>query len=94
MRSIARYTKLDIKRNNQIREELKVKEVNGIINKYRERRKQHINRMGSERFPKVALLYRPKGKRRLGRPKKRRSESLEPGQTKQRKPGRRRERIF
>ena len=74
--SIAGYTKLDMKRNNQIREDLKVEEVNEIINKYRESWKQLISRMASDRIPKIALFYQPIGKRSLGRPKKRWSDQF------------------
>ena len=56
LRSTAGYTKLDMKRNSQIREELKVEEVNLIIIKFRESWKQHISRMDSDSFPNVALL--------------------------------------
>lgn len=34
--SIAEYIKLDMKRNKQIKEELKVEEINRIINKYKD----------------------------------------------------------
>ena len=79
LRSIGGYTKLDTERNSQVREELKVEEVNGIIIKYRESWKQRISRMGSDRFPKVALLDQPKWKRSLGRPKKRWSDQFGAG---------------
>ena len=35
-----------------------------IRDRYRERWKQHISRMDSDRFPKVDLLCQPKGKKR------------------------------
>jgi hypothetical protein len=33
--------------------------------------KEHVDRMSSDRIPKMILKYQPKGKRNLGRPLKR-----------------------
>jgi hypothetical protein len=35
-----------------------------------------VQRMGTDRLPKHAVQYRPKGKRNIGRPRKRRKDQL------------------
>ena len=37
---------------------------------------QHVQRMDTNRLPKQALQYRPKGRRNIGRPKKRWRDQL------------------
>ena len=37
---------------------------------------QHVQRMDTSRIPKQALQYRPKGRRNIGRPKKRWRDQL------------------
>ena len=41
------------------------------INQYQEKRLQHIQRMDTNKIPKQALQYKPKGQRHIGRPRKR-----------------------
>ena len=41
------------------------------IKQYQKKRLQHVQRMDTNRIPKQALQYRPKGRRNIGRPKKR-----------------------
>jgi hypothetical protein len=43
---------------------------------YRKNWKEHVDRMSSDRIPKVILEYQPKGKRNLGRPLKRWKDSV------------------
>jgi hypothetical protein len=38
--------------------------------------KEHVDRMSSDRIPKMILKYQPKGKRNLGRPLKRWKDSV------------------
>jgi len=40
------------------------------------KRLQHVQKMDTNRIPKQALRYRPKGRRNIGRPKKRWSVQL------------------
>ena len=87
LRFIAGHTILDVKRNNQIRQELKVEDVTGIINKYREIWKQQISRMGSYRFPPGSLnCVSRTGRKAWEGPRRDGPTSLEPEQTKQSKP--------
>jgi len=37
---------------------------------------QHVQRMDTNRLPKQALQYKPKGRRNIGRPRKRRRDQL------------------
>jgi len=46
------------------------------IKQYQKKRLQHIQRMDTNRIPKQALRYRPKGRRNIGRPKKRWRDQL------------------
>jgi hypothetical protein len=41
------------------------------IKQYQQKWLQHVQRMGTNRIPKQSLRYRPKGRRNLGRPRKR-----------------------
>jgi len=41
------------------------------IKQYQEKWLQHIQRMDTNRIPKQALQYKPKGRRHIGRPRKR-----------------------
>ena len=47
--------------------ENKVKE----IKQYQEKWLQHVQRMDTNRLPKQALQHKPKGRRNIGRPRKR-----------------------
>ena len=74
LRPIAGYTRLDKKRNIDIRQQLNIEELNNTIINYRTNWKYHVNRMTENRIPKAALRYKPQGKRKPGRPKKRWTE--------------------
>jgi hypothetical protein len=54
-----------------IRTELNIYPVNYTIEQLRDNWLQHMNRMQDTGLPKIALQYRPSGKKDLGRPKKR-----------------------
>lgn len=79
VRSIAGYTKMDKKYNEDIRQELKVEDINSTIAGYREKWLQHVQRMETNRIPKMVLHYSPKGRRKQGRPLKRWSEQFGAG---------------
>ena len=46
------------------------------IKQYHEKWLQHIQRMDTNRIPKQALQYKPKGRRHIGRPGKRWRDQL------------------
>jgi hypothetical protein len=46
------------------------------IEKYQREWLQHVERMDTDRIPKQALKYRSKGKRSIGRPRKRWKDQL------------------
>jgi hypothetical protein len=64
-------TKLDRERTQTVREKLGVQNIVLEIKQYQRVWLQHVERMGTDRIPKQALKYRPKGKRSIGRPRKR-----------------------
>ena len=71
LRHLRGKTKLDKEKNQCIREktgsENRVKE----IKQYQEKWLQHIQRMDTNRIPKHALQYKPKGRRQIERLRKR-----------------------
>jgi hypothetical protein len=64
-------TKLDRERNQSVREKLGVQKIVLETKQYQREWIQHVERMGTDRIPKQALKYRPKGKGSIGRPRKR-----------------------
>ena len=65
-------TKLDKKKNQCTRQKKTgaqniVKEIKQYLKKWL----QHVQRMDTDRLPKQALQYKPKGRRNIGRPRKR-----------------------
>ena len=46
------------------------------IKEYKKKWLQHVQRMDTNRLPKQALQYKPKGQRNIGRPRKRRRDQL------------------
>jgi 2-keto-3-deoxy-L-rhamnonate aldolase RhmA len=47
------------------------------IKQYQQKWLQHVQRMDTNRLPKQALHYRPKGRRNLGRPRRRWKDQLD-----------------
>jgi hypothetical protein len=76
MRKTSGLTLWDHKRNEEILKNLKVEPVSKFIQNYRANWKNHIERTDSNRIPNNLLNYRPHGKRSLGRPLKRWSETV------------------
>lgn len=68
LRSVAGYTLLDKKHNEEIRTELKIYNVKDKINQIRTNWLQHVERMPQNRLPQTLLKYQPKGRRNVGRP--------------------------
>lgn len=71
LRYVAGYTLMDKKRNDEIRTELKMKNIVDIIKQYQLRWNEHVERMPDTRMTKSITQYVPEGRRSLGRPKKR-----------------------
>jgi hypothetical protein len=76
LRRTAGYTELDKKRNTEIVQELKINSVLEHMDQCRNNCKQHVQRMDRSRVPRQMMTCRPKGKRSLGRPLKRRRETV------------------
>jgi hypothetical protein len=76
MRKTAGLTLWDHKRDEDILKKLKIEHVSKFIQNYLASWKNHIERMDSNRIPNNLLNYRPHGKRSIGRPLKRLSETV------------------
>jgi hypothetical protein len=76
MRKTAGLTLWDHKRNEEILKNLKVEPIFKFIKNYRANWKEHIERMDSSRILNNRLNCRPHGKRSLGRPLNRWSETV------------------
>ena len=64
-------SKLDKEKNQCIREKTGAENIVNEIKQYQEKWLQHIQRMDTDRLPNQALQYKPKGRRNIGRPRKR-----------------------
>ncbi|XP_067138864.1 uncharacterized protein [Centruroides vittatus] len=71
MRRTAGYTLLDHRRNEDILEELHMRELIEKLFTYRGKWLQRVSRMSPDRIPHAVLQYQPRGRRRPGRPQKR-----------------------
>jgi len=69
-------TKQDKEKNQRIREKTGTQNIVKEIKQYQENWLQHVQRMDTNRIPKQALQYRPKGRRNIGRPRKRWRDQL------------------
>jgi len=76
LRQVLVITKLDKERNQCIRQKTGAQKVVKEIKQYREKWLQHVQRMDTNRLPKQALRYKPKGRRNIGRPRKRWRDQL------------------
>jgi hypothetical protein len=70
LRKVKGGTRLNKIRNEDIRAELNVYSINERFTDYRNKWKDHINRMYDHRLPKQIRKYKPKRKRDVGRPMK------------------------
>ena len=70
LRHLLGKTKLDKEKNQCIRGKTGAQSIVKEI-KYQKKWLQHVQRMDTNRLPKQALQYRPKGRRNTGRPRKR-----------------------
>jgi len=76
LRYLLGITKLDKENNQCIREETGAQNIVKEIKDYLENWLQHAQRMDTNRIPKQALQYQPKGRRNIGRPRKRWRDQL------------------
>ncbi|KAJ4443543.1 hypothetical protein ANN_05216 [Periplaneta americana] len=71
MRRTAGCSLLEHRKNVDILQELKMDPIVNFVQQYRLQWKKHVERMDRTRWPKQILTYVPRGKRKLGRPRKR-----------------------
>ena len=71
LRHLLGITKLDKKKNQCIRQKTGTQNTVKEIKQYQEKWLQHVQRKDTNRIPKQALQYKPKGRRNMGRPRKR-----------------------
>ena len=72
LKHLLEITKLDKEKNQCIRgKKTGAQNIVKEIKQYHEKWLQHIQRMDTNRIPKQALQYKPKGRRNIERPKKR-----------------------
>jgi hypothetical protein len=69
-------TRLDKERNQSVRKKPGVQNIVLEIKQDQREWLQHVQRMNTDRIPKQALKYRPKGERSIGRPRKNRRTSF------------------
>ena len=68
-RNLLRITKLDKEKNQRIRQKTVAQNIVKEIKQYQKKWLQHVQRMDTNRLPKQALQYKPKGRRNIGRPR-------------------------
>jgi hypothetical protein len=71
LRHLLGITKLDKEKNQCIRKKTGTEYIVKEIKQYQEKCLQHIQRMDTNRIPKQAVQYKTKGRRHIGRPRKR-----------------------
>ena len=71
LRHLLGITKLDKEKNQRIRQKTGAQNIVQEIKQYQEKWLQHVQRMDTNRLPKQALQYKPKGRRNIDRPRKR-----------------------
>ena len=69
-------TKLDKEKNQCLREKTGAQNIVKEIKQYQKKWLQHVQRMDTNSLPKQALQYKPKGRRNVGRPRKRWRDQL------------------
>ena len=76
LRHLLGITKLDKEKNQYIKQKTGVQNIVKEIEQYQEKWLQHVQRMDTNRLPEQTLQYKPKGRRNIGRPRKRWREQL------------------
>ena len=76
LRHLLGIIKLDKQQNRCIRGKTGAQNIVKEIKQYQKKWLQDVQRMDTNRIPKQALQYRPKGRRNIGRPRKRWRDQL------------------
>jgi len=76
LRHLLGITNLGKEKNQSIREKTGAENTVKEIKQYQAKRLQHVQRMDTTRLPKQVLQYKPKGRRNIGRPRKRWRDQL------------------
>ena len=79
LRHLLGITKLDKEKSHCIRQETGAHNIVKEIKQYQKKWLQHVLRMDTNRLPKQALQYKRKGRRDVGRPRKRWRDQLHLG---------------
>ena len=77
LRHLLGITKLDKEKNQCIRQKTGAQNTVKEMKQYHKKSLQHVQRMDTNRLPKQALQYNPKGRRNIGRPRKNWRDHLE-----------------
>jgi len=75
-RHLLGITKLDKEKNQCIKQKMGAQNIVKEIKHYQKKWLQHVQRTDTNRLPKQALQYEPKGRRNKGRPRKRWRDQL------------------
>ena len=76
LRHLLGITKLDKEKDQCIRQKMAAQNIVTEIKQYQEKWLQHVEGMDTNRLPKQAPQYEPKGRRNIGRPRKRWRDQL------------------
>ena len=76
LRHLLGITTLGKEKNQCIRGKTGAQNILKEIKQYQEKWLQHVQRMDTNRLPKQALQYKPKGRRNIGRPRERWRDQL------------------
>jgi len=76
LRHLLGTTKLDKEKYQCIRQKTGALNIVNEIKQYQEKWLQHVQRVDTNRLPKQALQYKPKGRRNIARPRKRWRDQL------------------
>jgi tRNA G18 (ribose-2'-O)-methylase SpoU len=76
LRHLLEITKLDKENINVLGEKTRSQNIIKEIKQYQEKWLQHVPWMDTHRIPKQALQYKPKGRKNIGRPRKRWRDQL------------------
>jgi len=77
LRHLLGITKLDKEKNHCIRQKTGAQNIVKEIKQYQKKWLQHVHRTDTNRLPKQALQFKPKGRRNIGRPRKRWRDQLQ-----------------
>jgi len=76
LRHLLGITKQDKEKYQSIRGKTGVQNIVKEIKQYQKKWLQHVQRMDTNRLPKHALYYKPKGRKNIGRPRERWRDQL------------------